>query len=68
MYYPDFNTDPCTYAYLWVPGDTVANDTVPLHGEQPYGIAVKGDTLFHVTDNLNGDHLAADIHTARSRR
>lgn len=55
MYYPDFNTDPYAYAYRWVPGDATANDTVPLHGEQPYGIAIKGDTLFYVTDNLNGD-------------
>ncbi|MBK7271466.1 MAG: hypothetical protein IPI07_18855 [Flavobacteriales bacterium] len=39
------------YAYKWVPGDaTAAIDTVPMHGEQPYGIALKGTTLFYVTD------------------
>lgn len=55
MYYPDFNTYPFAYAYKWVPGDPAPIDTVPLWGEQPYGIALKGDTLFYVTDNLNGD-------------
>ncbi|MEO8589929.1 MAG: T9SS type A sorting domain-containing protein [Flavobacteriales bacterium] len=55
MYYPDFDVDPYAYAYKWIPGDPTPIDTVPLHGEQPYGIALKGDTLFYVTDNLNGD-------------
>ncbi len=55
MYYPDFNVFPFAYAYKWVPGDPAPIDTVPLHGEQPYGIALRGDTLFYVTDNLNGD-------------
>lgn len=26
-----------------------------MHGEQPYGITLKGDTLLYVTDNLHGD-------------
>ncbi|MFZ1333520.1 MAG: hypothetical protein WAR83_15105, partial [Flavobacteriales bacterium] len=55
MYYPDFDNDPFAYAYKWIPGDPAPMDTVPLHGEQPYGVAVKGDTMFYVTDNLNGD-------------
>lgn len=55
MYYPDFDAFPYAYAYKWIPGDPTPIDTVPLHGEQPYGIALKGDTLFYVTDNLNGD-------------
>ena len=55
MYYPDFDVYPFAYAYKWIPGDPAPIDTVPLHGEQPYGIALKGDTLFYVTDNLNGD-------------
>jgi hypothetical protein len=55
MYFPDLDTDPYAFAYKWIPGSTTFLDTVPLHGEQPYGIAVKGDTLFYVTDNLNGD-------------
>lgn len=55
MYYPDFDVYPFAYAYKWVPGDPAPVDTVPLHGEQPYGIALKGDTLLYVTDNLNGD-------------
>ncbi len=55
MYFPDFDNDPFAYAYKWIPGDATAIDTVPMHGEQPYGIALKGDTLFYVTDNLNGD-------------
>lgn len=55
MYYPDFDVFPYAYAYKWIPGDPTPIDTVPLHGEQPYGIALRGDTLFYVTDNLNGD-------------
>ena len=55
MYYPDFDTYPFAYAYKWVPGDATPIDTVPLHGEQPYGITLKGDTLLYATDNLNGD-------------
>lgn len=55
MYYPDFNVYPYAYAYKWIPGAPAPIDTVPLQGEQPYGIALKGDTLFYVTDNLNGD-------------
>ncbi|MCB0794823.1 MAG: T9SS type A sorting domain-containing protein [Flavobacteriales bacterium] len=55
MYFPDFNVYPFAYAYKWTPGDPTPSDTVPLWGEQPYGIALKGDTLFYVTDNLNGD-------------
>lgn len=55
MYYPDFDVYPYAYAYKWVPGDPAPIDTVPMNGEQPYGIALKGDTLLYVTDNLNGD-------------
>lgn len=55
MYYPDFDVYPYAYAYKWVPGDPTASDTVPMQGNQPYGIALKGDTLFYVTDNLDGD-------------
>ena len=55
MYFPDFDVYPFAYAYKWTPGDPAPSDTVPLWGEQPYGIALKGDTLFYVTDNLNGD-------------
>ncbi|MCB9182906.1 MAG: T9SS type A sorting domain-containing protein [Flavobacteriales bacterium] len=55
MYYPDFDVFPYAYAYKWIPGDPAPIDTVPMHGEQPYGIALRGDTLFYVTDNLNGD-------------
>lgn len=55
MYYPDFDTYPYAYAYRWIPGDPAPIDTVPLNGSQPYGIALKGDTLFYVTDNLDGD-------------
>ena len=55
MYYPDFDIYPYAYAYRWVPGDPAPSDTVPMNGSQPYGIALKGDTLFYVTDNLDGD-------------
>ncbi|HRD52901.1 MAG TPA: hypothetical protein PKY96_09685 [Flavobacteriales bacterium] len=55
MYFPDFDVYPYAYAYKWVPGDPSPIDTVPMFGEQPYGIALRGDTLYYVTDNLNGD-------------
>jgi len=55
LYYPDNDVDPYATAYKWIPGTTTPLDSVPLHGEQPYGIALKGDTLFYVTDDLNGD-------------
>lgn len=55
MYYPDFDTYPFAYAYKWTPGEAIPADTVPLQGEQPYGLALRGDTLYYVTDNLNGD-------------
>lgn len=55
MYFPDFDVYPYAYAYKWLPGDPTPIDTVPMNGEQPYGIALKGDTLLYVTDNLNGD-------------
>jgi hypothetical protein len=55
MYFPDFDVYPYAYAYKWIPGDPTPIDTVPMNGEQPYGIALKGDTLLYVTDNLNGD-------------
>ena len=55
MYYPDSDDYPYAYAYKWMPGSDTFLDTVPLQGDQPYGIAVKGDTLFYVTDNLDGD-------------
>lgn len=55
MYYPDFDTYPFAYAYKWIPGDASPIDTVPMHGSQPYGIALKGDTLLYVTDDLDDD-------------
>ncbi len=55
MYYPDSDNYPYAYAYKWMPGSETFLDTVPLQGDQPYGIAVKGDTLYYVTDDLDGD-------------
>jgi hypothetical protein len=68
MYYPDFDAYPFAYAYKWVPGDAAPSDTVPLHGEQPYGIALKGDTLLYVTDNLNGDAERIYAYSLTSRQ
>lgn len=55
MYHPDFDVYPFAYAYKWIPGDAAPIDTVPLNGSQPYGIAIKGDTLLYVTDDLDDD-------------
>lgn len=55
VYHPWSETYPYTYAYKWIPGSTTFLDTVPLQGRQPYGITVKGDTLFYVIDNIHDD-------------
>jgi hypothetical protein len=55
VYHQQSETYPFTYAYKWEPGSPVFLDTVPLLGKQPYGIALKGDTLFYVIDNIHGD-------------
>lgn len=55
VYFPQSLTYPFTYAYKWLPGESTFLDTVPLNGKQPYGVTVKGDTLFYVIDNLHGD-------------
>lgn len=55
MYFPDSDVYPYAYAYKWMPGSTTFLDTVPLQGKQPYGVAVKGDTLFYVIDDLDDD-------------
>ena len=55
VYEPDAETYPFSYAYKWVPGTTALLDTVPLNGKQPYGVALKGDTLLYVIDNIHGD-------------
>jgi hypothetical protein len=55
VYHPWEDTYPHTYAYKWVPGASTYLASVPLRGRQPYGITVKGDTLFYVVDNIHGD-------------
>ncbi|MBK9193613.1 MAG: hypothetical protein IPO17_01225 [Flavobacteriales bacterium] len=62
---------PFAYAYKWLPGDPAPLDTVPLHGEQPYGIALRGDTPSMSLDNLNGDQeriYAYDLSTDQDLR
>ena len=53
MYYPDFNV-PFAYAYKWIRAISPDRHGA-LAGRTTYGIALKGDTLLYVTDNLNGD-------------
>lgn len=55
VYFPDSDVYPYAYAYKWMPGSTTFLDTVPLQGKQPYGVTVKGDTLFYVIDDLDDD-------------
>ncbi|MDQ3101418.1 MAG: T9SS type A sorting domain-containing protein, partial [Bacteroidota bacterium] len=55
MYYPDSDVYPYAYAYKWLPGSTTFLDTVPLQGQQPYGLTVKGDTLLYVIDDNDDD-------------
>ncbi len=54
-YYPDFTTYPFTYAYKMNLTTRTLTDSIPLRGKQVQGIAVKGDTIFYVTDNFQGD-------------
>jgi outer membrane protein assembly factor BamB len=54
-YYPDFTTYPFAYAYKISLTTKAIVDTIPLRGKQVQGIAVKGDTLFYVTDNFQSD-------------
>ncbi|MCE1166300.1 MAG: hypothetical protein LWX07_12955, partial [Bacteroidetes bacterium] len=54
-YYPDYTTYPFAYAYKIDINTKQLVDTIPLRGKQVQGIAVKGDTIFYVTDNFQGD-------------
>ena len=51
VYYP--NTNAALYK-IDVSAKTVV-DTIPTYGTQPQGITVKGDTLFYVMDDNEGD-------------
>lgn len=55
VYFPDYAAYPFAYAYKVDINTGNFLDTIPLRGKQPQGIAVKGDTIFYVTDNFQGD-------------
>lgn len=55
VYYPDFTSYPFAYAYKVNLTTKTLVDTIPLRGKQVQGITVKGDTIFYVTDNFQGD-------------
>jgi len=55
VYYPDYTTYPYAYAYKVNLSTKQIIDTIPLRGRQVYGIAVKGDTIFYVNDNLHSE-------------
>ncbi|RPI18370.1 MAG: choice-of-anchor D domain-containing protein [Ignavibacteriae bacterium] len=55
VYYPDFTSYPFAYAYKMNLTTKTLVDTIPLRGRQVQGIAVKGDTIFYVTDNFQQD-------------
>jgi hypothetical protein len=55
VYHQDSDDYPFSYAYRWLPGAHALLDTVPLNGQQPYGVTLKGDTLLYVIDNIHGD-------------
>ena len=62
VYYP--NTDAALYK-IDVSTKTVV-DTIPTYGTQPQGITFKGDTLFYVMDDNDGDDervFAVDVTT-----
>lgn len=55
VYSPDFSGYPFAFAYKMNLTTRQIVDTIPLRGKQVQGIAVKGDTIFYVTDNFQGD-------------
>ena len=55
IYYPDFDQFPFGYAYKINTTFQEVVDTIPLYGQQVYGIASRGDYIFYVTDDLDGD-------------
>ncbi|MDD5362851.1 MAG: choice-of-anchor D domain-containing protein [Ignavibacteria bacterium] len=55
-YYPDNTSYPYTYAYKMDIATKQLTDTIPLYGKQVQGVAIKGDTIFYVTDNFQGDN------------
>jgi len=54
-YYPDNASYPNAYAYKINLTSKLVVDTIPLRGRQVQGIAVKGDTVFYVNDNFQGE-------------
>jgi len=52
-YYPDYPAYPYAYAYRVDLSTRQITDTIPLRGNQPYGITIKGDTIFYVNDNFS---------------
>jgi len=55
VYYPDNTSYPFAYAYKMNLSTRLLVDTIPLRGKQVQGIAVKGDTIFYVNDNFQGE-------------
>lgn len=55
VYYPDNTSYPYAYAYKMNLTSKTIIDTIPLRAKQVQGITVKGDTIFYVTDNFQGD-------------
>ncbi len=55
VYYPDFTVYPFAWAYKINLSTKIVTDSIPLRGKQIQGMAVKGDTLFYVNDNFQGE-------------
>lgn len=55
VYYPDYTSYPFAYAYKINLTTKQIVDTIPLRGKQVYGITLKGDTIFYVNDNFQGE-------------
>jgi hypothetical protein len=55
VYSPDYTTYPHGYAFKMDLTSRQIVDTIPLRGRQVQGIAVKGDTIFYVNDNIHGE-------------
>ncbi len=51
VFSPDFPTYPNSWAFAFDTNTKQIVDSIPLHGRQVLGIAVKGDTIFYVNEN-----------------
>lgn len=55
VYSPDYATYPNAFAYKVNLTTKAIVDTIPLRGRQVQSLAIKGDTIFYVNDNMQSE-------------